>query len=185
MLEELGMTVELAAAGGFCGAFVELMAGDLAAAEAAVRPAFETLAAMGEKARLSSRAAFLSAIVYEQGRYDEAMRLADEADAVSAADDMEPQILFRGVRAKVLARRERFDEGEREAREIARLADDTDWPGYAGFAWLDLSEVLRLAGRADEAIHAAREAETRFERKGIVVMLERAQAIRRELEAAR
>jgi class 3 adenylate cyclase/tetratricopeptide (TPR) repeat protein len=185
ILEELGMTVELAAAGGMCGGIVELVAGDLAAAEAAVRPAFETLAAMGEKARLSSRAAILSAIVYEQGRYDEAMRLADEADAVSAADDMEPQIWFRGVRAKVLARRERFDEGEREARETARLADGTDWPGYAGFAWLDLCEVLRLAGRADEAIDAAREAEARFDRKGVVVMLERARAIRRELEAAR
>jgi len=184
ILEELGMTLELAAAGGMCGGIVELVAGDFPAAEAAVRPAFETLAAMGEKARLSSRAAILSAIVYEQGRYDEAMRMADEADAVSAADDMEPQIWLRGVRVKVLAHRGRFDEGEREARETARLADGTDWPGYAGFAWLDLCEVLRLAGRADEAIDAAREAEARFERKGIVVMLERARAIRRELEAA-
>jgi class 3 adenylate cyclase/tetratricopeptide (TPR) repeat protein len=184
ILEELGMTLELAAAAGQCGGIVELLAGDFSAAEAAVRPAFETLAAMGEKARLSSRAAILSAILYEQGRYDEAMRMAEEADAVSAADDMEPQIWLRGVRAKVLAHLGRFDEGEREARENARLADGTDWPGYAGFAWLDLCEVLRLAGRADEAIDAAGEAETRFERKGIVVMLERARAIRRELEAA-
>jgi hypothetical protein len=97
---------------------------------------------------------------------------------------MEPQIWLRGVRAKVLAHRGRFEEGEREAGENARLADGTDWPGYAGFAWLDLCQVLRLAGRADEAIDAAREAEARFDRKGIVVMLERAKAIRRELEAA-
>jgi len=183
ILEELGMTVELAAAGGLCGGVVELTAGDLAAAEAILRPAYETLLAMGEKARSSSRAAILSAVIYEQGRYDEAMRLADEADAVSARDDMEPRVWLRGVRAKVWARRGRVAEAEAEARENARLADETDWPAYAGSAWLDLSEVLRLAGRPEEAADAAREAEVRFERKGIVVMLERARALRAELEA--
>ncbi len=48
------------------------------AAEARLRPAYETLKAMGEKARLSSRAAILASIVYEQGRYEEAMVLVDE-----------------------------------------------------------------------------------------------------------
>jgi tetratricopeptide (TPR) repeat protein len=177
------MTIELAAAGGLCGGVVELTAGDLAAAEAILRPAYETLLAMGEKARSSSRGAILSAVIYEQGRYDEAMRLADEADAVSAADDMEPRVWLRGVRAKVLARRGRFAEAEAEARENARLADETDWPAYAGSAWLDLSEVLRLAGRPKEAAEAAREAEARFGSKGTIVMLERARALRVELEA--
>jgi class 3 adenylate cyclase/tetratricopeptide (TPR) repeat protein len=183
ILEELGMTLEVAASGGLCGGIVELTAGDLAAAEAILRPAYETLLAMGEKARSSSRAAILSAVVYEQGRYDEAMRLADEADAVSAVDDMEPRVWLRGVRAKVWARRGHFVEAEAEARENARLADETDWPAYAGSAWLDLSEVLRLAGRPGDAAEAAREAEARFERKGIVVLLERARARRSELEA--
>ncbi len=182
ILEELGMTLELAATRGLIGGIVELVAGDPTAAETAVRPSVEILAAMGEKARLSSRAAVLSAILYEQGRYDEAVQLADEADAVSAADDMEPHVWFRGVRAKVLARRGRFEQAERGARENVRLADATDWPGYAGFAWLDLCEVLRLAGRPRDAADAAREAEARFERKGVVVMLERARALRRELE---
>ena len=78
ILDELGMTLELAAGSWNVRKHRRVVAGDLSAAEAAVRPAFEALAAMGEKARLSSRAAILSAIVYEQGRYDESMRLADQ-----------------------------------------------------------------------------------------------------------
>lgn len=67
-----------------------MMAGDYAAAERAIRPAYETLAAMGEKARSSSRVAILAGIVYELGRYDEAIDLAEEAESVSALDDIEP-----------------------------------------------------------------------------------------------
>ena len=59
----------------------------------------------------------LAGIVYEQGRYDEAMSLAEEADAVSAPDDMEPQIWLRGVRAKVLARREDSRRASANSRE--------------------------------------------------------------------
>jgi class 3 adenylate cyclase/tetratricopeptide (TPR) repeat protein len=183
ILRELGMTLELAAAGGLMGAVVEMMAGDLAAAEGAIRPAYETLREMGEKARLSSRSAILAGIVYEQGRFDEAMSLADETDSVSAPDDMEPQIWLRGVRAKVLARRGLFDEADREARENARLAEQTDWPGYTGMAWFDLAEVLHLAGRNEEAVEAARRAETFFEEKGNLVLLDRVRALRRDLEA--
>ena len=185
ILRELGMTLELAAAAGLSSAVVEMMAGDYGAAEAAIRPAYETLVAMGEKARSSSRVAILAGIVYELGRYDEAMELADEADAVSAVDDMEPQIWLHGVRAKVLARRGRFDEAEREARENARLAEETDWPGYTGMAWTDLAEVLHLAGRATDAAAAARRAEGFLEAKGSLVVLDRVRAFRAEIEAGR
>jgi tetratricopeptide (TPR) repeat protein len=181
ILRELGMTLELAAAGGLMGAVVEMMAGDLVAAEGRIRPAYEALREMGEKARLSSRSAILAGIVYEQGRYDEAMNLAEETDSVSAPDDMEPQIWLRGVRAKVLARRGLFDQAEREARENARLAEETDWLGYTGMAWSDLAEVLFLAGRFGDAAVAARRAEEFLERKGSLVLLERVRRFREGL----
>lgn len=182
ILRELGMTLELAAAG-LHEAVVEMMAGDLMAAEAAIRPAYVALSAMGENARLSSRAAILAGIVYELGRYDEARDLADETYAISATDDLEPQIWLRGVRAKVLARRGRFDEALGEARENVHLAQQTDWPVYTGMAWLDLAEVLRLAGKLGEAVEAALQAEERFEAKGSVVMVARARAFLDQLEA--
>jgi class 3 adenylate cyclase/tetratricopeptide (TPR) repeat protein len=185
ILQELGMTLELAATAGLYGAVVETLAGDLEAAEAAIRTSYDTLKSKGEKARLSSRAALLARIVYELGRYDEAMNFADEADEVSALDDMEPQIWLRGVRAKVLARRGRFDEAEGEARENARVAEETDWPGYTGTAWTDLAEVLHLAGRLDDAAAAARRAEEFFEEKGDLVSLDRIRGFREEIEAGR
>ena len=184
ILEELGMTVELAAACGLTGGVVELAAGDPVAAEAAVRPAYEALAAMGEKARLSSRAGILASAVYEQGRLDEAIRLADEADAVSAADDLEPQVWLRGVRAKALARLGRFDEAERGARENVDLIEPTEWLPYRGMAWFDLGEVLRLAGQHEEAAAAFRTAEDLQEQKGSTVMAARARAARAAIEAS-
>jgi class 3 adenylate cyclase/tetratricopeptide (TPR) repeat protein len=183
ILRELGMDLELAAAAGITGAFVEMMAGDLVAAEAFVRPAYETLAAMGEKARLSSRTAFLAGVLYEQGRYDEAAEMVDITDHVSAPDDLEPQIWLRGVRAKVLARRGSFEEAIHEARENVRMAEGTDWPGYTGMAWMDLAETLHLAGRDEEAVESARAAGRHLEKKGALIMMERAKSFREAIEA--
>ncbi|HEV2951909.1 MAG TPA: AAA family ATPase, partial [Actinomycetota bacterium] len=183
ILKELGMALELAATAGMSASIVEMLASDLEAAEAAIRPAYDTLKGMGELGRLSSRAPVLGEALYGQGRIDEALTVAEEAVAISAPDDMEPQIWSRSVRAKALARLQRFDVAEREARASVALAEATDWPGYQGTAWLALAEVLHLAARPKEAAKAASEAEARFDRKGSTVMASRARAFREELEA--
>ncbi len=181
ILGELGMPVELAATAGLTGAIVEMMAADPHAAEAAIRPAYDTLKAMGEMGRLSSRSSILAEILYIQGRYGEALDVADETLAISSTDDMEPQILARSARAKALARLGRHDEAELEARTSVDLSETTDWPSYQGTAWLSLAEVLDVAGRPQEAAAAAEEAEARFERKGSTVMAARARVLREEL----
>ena len=81
----------------------------------------------------------------------------------------------------MLARRGLFDQAEREARENARLAEETDWLGYTGMAWSDLAEVLYLADRLGDAAVAARRAEEFFERKGSLVLLERVRRFREGL----
>jgi class 3 adenylate cyclase/tetratricopeptide (TPR) repeat protein len=182
-LRELGMALELAATGGMSMAIVELVASDLEAAETAIRPAYDTLKEMGELGRLSSRGAVLAEVLYRQERYEESLHVAEEAVAISAPDDMEPQIWSRSVRAKALARFQRFDEAERDARASVAFSESTDWPGYQGTAWLALAEVLSLAARPKEGAEAASEAEARFERKGSTVMAARARAFREELEA--
>jgi tetratricopeptide (TPR) repeat protein len=181
-LRELGMALELAATAGMSMAIVELVASDLEAAEAAIRPAYDTLKEMGELGRLSSRGAVLAEVLYGQRRYEESLHVAEEAVAISAPDDMEPQIWSRSVRAKTLARLQRFDEAEREARVSVALSEETDWPGYQGTAWLALAEVLHLVARPKEAAEAASEAQARFERKGSTVMASRARAFREEIE---
>jgi len=182
-LRELGMALESAATAGMSTSIVEMLASDLEAAEAAIRPAYDTLKEMGELGRLSSRAAVLGDVLYGQGRIKEALAIAEEAIAISAPDDMEPQIWSRSVRAKALAGLRRFDEAEREARVSVAFAEATDWLGYQGTAWLALAEVLHLAARGKEAAEAASQAVVRFERKGSAVMASRARTLRRELDA--
>ena len=58
---------------------------------------------------------------------------------------------------------------------------DLLWHGYA---LMDLAEVLRLAGRAQEAVPVVEEAVELFDRKGIVPAGEAAQALLAELEPA-
>jgi tetratricopeptide (TPR) repeat protein len=85
------------------------------------------------------------------------------------------------VRAKILARRGELEEAVRlatEAAEMARLTDDLD---KRGKAVLDLAEVLRLAGRSQESVDAAREAVDTFDRKGNVVMAKAARGLLRGL----
>ncbi|MGE5461019.1 MAG: tetratricopeptide repeat protein, partial [Solirubrobacterales bacterium] len=64
------------------------------------------------------------------------------------------------------------DEAVRLATEAADQARPTDDLDKRGKALVDLAEVLRLAGRSEEAISVAREALEVFERKGNVVLSE-------------
>ena len=61
--------------------------------------------------------------------------------------------------------------------------EPTDWLPYRAMAWFDLGEVLRLAGRHDEAPEAFRTSEALYEQKGSTVMAARARSAREQLEA--
>jgi hypothetical protein len=62
--------------------------------------------------------------------------------------------------------------------KIGRKADNIDWQGGV---LMDLSEVLRLAGRPHGAREAVEEALSLYRRKGNVVSAGRARAILAEL----
>ena len=79
---------------------------------------------------------------------------------------MEPQALWRSVRAKVLAGRDLAQEAEPLAREAVRLMRTTDAPGMQADALLDLAEVLRRSAGPDEARAVATEAKALYESKG-------------------
>ena len=66
--------------------------------------------------------------------------------------------MWRGVRAKILARQNRIDEAEAVAHEAVRLVAQTDLLTHHGDALLDLAEVLQLGGRPADADAAVREA---------------------------
>jgi tetratricopeptide (TPR) repeat protein len=91
-------------------------------------------------------------------------------------------MLWRQVRAKVLARRSEHDEAERRAREAVAVGEDTDWLDGQGDAHADLAEVLALADRPQEAVGALEQALARYERKENIVMAERVRARLTELQ---
>ena len=165
VLDDLGVIV-LAAATAIDSARVELLAGDLVTAERELRQAEETLTALGEKYLLPPLAAVLAQVVYAQGRADEAEQITRRTEELSDPDDVEPQALWRSVRAKVLAGRDLAGEAEQLAREAVRLMRTTDAPGMQADALLDLAEVLRRSAGADEARAVAVEAKALYESKG-------------------
>jgi tetratricopeptide (TPR) repeat protein len=139
---------------------------------------------MGERNYISTTAAFLAEALYRQHRDDEALRMTEQSEEIAAADDVATQYLWRSVRAKLLARQGRFAEAETLAGEAIRIIGAAQDPDSQGYAYLDLSDVLRMAGRPAEAIDAAESAVARFTLKGNTSSAARAMAAVSELAAA-
>jgi len=153
----------------FWWGFVHLWAGDLETAEKESLPAYEALKLIGEKSHFSSITHSLAAVAYARGDLDEAERFTRECEHACRANDVHSQILWRAIRAKVLARRGRFEEGEALAREAVALAERADFMLAHAEAAADLGEVLELAGKPEEAIRALESAASIYERKGVVI----------------
>ena len=165
--DDLGLT--LSSAVSHHAAMVELLAGDPAAAERSLRRGYATLEEMGDRALLSTTAAFLGQALLAQGRAEEAERLAEVSAELAAPDDLVTQVLWRGVRAKGMAGRGELDEAERLASEAVRLADQTDFVNQRAGARADLGAILGQLGRGDDARVALDEALRLYELKGNTV----------------
>ena len=164
---DLGLTLN--AATSHNEAVIELLAGNPAAAELSLRNGYRALEEMGERWFLSTTAAFLGRAVLEQGRDEEADDLAKMSAQLAANSDVLSQILWRGVRARVLARRQLFEEAEKLAREAVMRAESTDFLNHRADALLDLSWVLEASLRQSEAAVAVSEALRLYEAKGNIV----------------
>ena len=151
--------------------YVEMLAGDLDAAERIGRDAYATLERMGERGYLSSAAALLA---HGSRRRTSSTRRSASAGRVrhtAAPDDAFSQVLWRSARAKIRARRGELAEAESLAREAVALAEATDLLNTQGDTLADLGEVLALAGRRDEAAAVLGRAAETLERKGNLASL--------------
>jgi tetratricopeptide (TPR) repeat protein len=146
LLRELGGFV--AASGSLESAQIEILAGDLEAAEAALRHDYEALETMGERYLLSSVAGLLGRVLYEQGRFDEAHELSRTVENLSSAEDIDAQALWRGVRGKVLAQRGESEQAIQLIEEMLALRRQAESPNLEAEALADLAEVQRLSGDA-------------------------------------
>jgi tetratricopeptide (TPR) repeat protein len=163
---------------------VELLSGDPAAAVELGEEGCRLFGELGEQSFLSTAAGKLAQALYALDRLEEADAWAGRAAELGANDDALTQMLWRQVRAKVLARRGEHAEAELLAREAVAIADETDLLNGQGDANADLAEVLLLTGKPDEAATALGQALERYERKGNLVSTQRARTRLAELRAA-
>jgi class 3 adenylate cyclase len=176
ILQELGLRVTAASAAETYG-IVEILAGDPVAAERELAWGYGLLEEIGETQNFPDLAAKLADALYAQGRDDRALELSEVSERATAPDDLSAGVQWRAVRAKLLARRGDLEQAETLARDAVALADETDFLVLRGDAFMDLGEVLRIAGRETDSVPFVEQALELYEQKGNVVAAERARAI--------
>ena len=163
---------------------IEVLAGDYAAAEAVLRATCAALERMGNRAYLATRSAELADVLWMQGRDEEADKWTGRSEELGASDDIPTQLVWRCVRAKLLARRGDPAEAERLVREAIQLSEQTDALDEQAKARLDLAQVLKLDGRGAEVAEAVERAIELYKRKGNTAAAKRARVLLGELTLA-
>jgi tetratricopeptide (TPR) repeat protein len=144
---------------------VELLSSDYEAAERELRLGYDELAAVGHSAYLSTTAAFLAKPLYELGRFDEALEMTRASEETASPDDIASHVVWRGTRAKLLARD--GDPGAAElAREAVELVGETDLLNIAADAYADLAQTMRLLGHEEDTSAARDRALELYQAKG-------------------
>jgi ATP/maltotriose-dependent transcriptional regulator MalT len=175
ILEELGQKLRAVALQGYF-ATVELLAGDLVAAEGLFRTALGTLQSLGEQPNVRLIAARLADVLVQLDRPDEAEPLVRLSRETVPPDDVGTQVRWRIGLAGILTRRGDYGGAEAVAAEAVAIADRTDWLTLRGDAQMCLARALAAAGR-DERSRAATSAAARlFDAKGALVSARRARA---------
>ena len=150
------------------GGNLEMMAGDIEAAEPMFRKLNEIHRRLGDEGHGSTGTAYLALALAHLGRYDEAEGFARAARAMGAEDDRATQSSARSAEALVLSARGEHGEALRLAREAAAMYASAQSPWFYGDALMELAAVARAAGRGQEAADAATTALSEYERKGMV-----------------
>jgi tetratricopeptide (TPR) repeat protein len=146
---------------------IELIAGRPAAVEGELREHDAALAAIGERYYRPILVASLAQVVYFQGRRGEAEELAAIALELAPLDDVEPQAVARGVRARCLADAGQHEEARRIAEEAVTFLEATDAPFMQFQGLVDLAAVHRAAGDGASARLALERAQDRATRKAM------------------
>ena len=162
-----------------CGralAAIELLAGSPAQAEELLQESCRQLQESRHTAVLATRAAELAAVLFEQGRYDDAAAWVRVAHRSAGADDLDAALSRQPVEARILARDGALTDAERLARETVSLVSRTDGLIRHAEALLALAEILELADCHTEAATALRDTLALFEQKGNLVAADRVRA---------
>jgi tetratricopeptide (TPR) repeat protein len=168
MLEELGVRLRAAFISETLG-FIETLAGDHAAAEREFRVGYAKAIELGDRGFQSTVAAELAHALVAQGKLDEAEAFTEVSQGAGAEDDLATQVMWRSARARILAAREQAPEAESLAHEGVALAEETDDLNMRADTFVDLGEVLCIAGEEKGAADAFGRAVGLYEAKGNLV----------------
>jgi tetratricopeptide (TPR) repeat protein len=171
LLQELGRT-RLLAVQRYYAAYVELLAGDAAAAERELRASARTLESIGDRGTLATVASLLSTALHVQERDDEARAWADRSRRDAPAIDLISQVQWRTALARVSP-----GEAVALASEAVTIAEDTDAIPLHADALLCLRDAFDAAGRDAEAAEAAARAAALYAAKGHLVGVQSAGAV--------
>jgi class 3 adenylate cyclase/tetratricopeptide (TPR) repeat protein len=177
--EELGLRLSLVASSEIVG-YVELLAGEAAAAEEALRRGYDILSAGGVGALLAFQAGLIAEALIAQGRYKEADELALMQEQHVPSEDVLAQVGWRATRARLHAYFGNHAQARQLAIEAVERSAQTDALNLHADALLSLAEAERAAGRIDEAGSAVHHALSLYGRKGNVVCARRATALKIE-----
>ena len=153
------------------------LAQDWDSAADALEESYEILEGMGEKAFRSTLSAYLGDVYLRQGRLDEAERLSLISEELGASDDLATQAGWRAVRGKVRAAQGDLESAVLLAGEAVEIVSGSDQPDFIAGVLIDQAEVLRAAGRDEDAREAVEKAVAFYESKGNLVGAERARAL--------
>jgi tetratricopeptide (TPR) repeat protein len=121
---------------------------------------------MGEHNLLSTTAGLLARTSFEQGRFEDALRYGARSEQTSAPEDAWSQAIWRGVKARLLARMGNGEEARTLAEAAVAIIERTDQLSSHGDSLADLADVLARSGDTEAARRAAQAAIACYERKG-------------------
>jgi class 3 adenylate cyclase/tetratricopeptide (TPR) repeat protein len=166
-------------------ALVRLLAGRPDLAELPLRAGLERLARYEDRGMLATTAAMLAQALYAQDRLAEADEQCAVAARAAAGDDIVTQAIWRGVKAKLLAREGRLEKAEALARGAVEMVEPTDLLTHRGDALLDLAEVLSAQSPESEYQRIVDLALSRYQAKGNAVGAARARSLLGRLSGGR
>ena len=181
---DLGLDYALADNARRVGGGIHRLNGDLESAEHAFRFCCDTFERVRDEAGLSSVAAELGHVLFEQERHAEAARWAAVAEQHAPTGDLTAQFSWRSLRAKLLAVEGRPEPAEGLAQEALRIVESTDALTHHGDVLFDVALVRLHSGRRAEAGTHIEEALRLYERKENTASARRARLLQAELALA-
>jgi class 3 adenylate cyclase len=175
--EEFGLRFRRAQSG-FVGAQIELLAGDLSAAERELRASSAAFDEIGAATSATTHRALLGEVLAWLGRVDEAEELAHGVAAAVASDDLLTQVLWRCTLARVRARAGSAREAVELATEARKLLADAEFPQLAVAALTAAAEAASAADEGSEAERLLAQAREVADAKGAVASLAQLVALR-------